>query len=105
MTGKQKQVRLPEWTNSLPDHTNLTALDLLQFFDYKRTSCVSHAALKGLIPPPTFRKNRSSGSNIFKPKLFWKLGDLRKLYKEQQEALRLNTEGCELERSESEQSR
>jgi hypothetical protein len=83
-TYPMKQFSLPEWTNDLPDTTNLAYKDIAKIFGCKPCS-VPTMVVYGYIPNPDNPQRLSGrfGSPRNKTRIFWTLGYLRRLAKTQ----------------------
>jgi hypothetical protein len=87
-------MRIPDLSvyDGLPDTVNLTSKDVIKVFGYSPTITASFLYKRGYIPKPTALKNPTNYNKVAvayrkhmkapSNRLFWSLGELRKLKKE-----------------------
>lgn len=74
-----RKITLPEWTDSLPDHSLMVSHDISSFFGFSAKSSLAKYIKEKHIPKPDKIFQRSSVSS----KYYWQLGKLRQIAKEQ----------------------
>lgn len=72
------QIPEPAWMKGMADDLYLSSSEVINAFACDRKSCVNNLISQGAIPPPAKRQKRNASRN---DGLFWKVFDLRKVFK------------------------
>lgn len=75
-------IKLPEWTNELPDHSSIDLREVARIFGVSE-SCIRNWIRRNRFPKPDFRAGQNLIYKFFRPKMFWKIGSLRRYEIEQ----------------------